>query len=250
MSSQGLERMRRHSHRGITSMLALIEAGIARRTVKLAPEPPGQRFGFVLPAAAEHADPIVFTAIGDSAIAGCGVAQQQDGVVPMLANDIAHTLNRQVRWATHAQLGATMRRVRYRFLPKLKPSDFALVCAGSNDVLAKRKPEEWTDDLCAVLDGALAQCPRVVLCSAGPMFLSPVLKPHLRAVLDEKIEQQSIISREICAQKGVAFANVASRELSENYWAGDGFHPGPQGYRLAADIILQALWAKFPANQS
>ena len=152
----------RSIRRALRRPLAIAEAAIARRTVRLAPEPPGEREGVVTPDGA-HAPagtgiirgggaPLRLAAVGDSLIAGSGVQAQEQTLVPRIARIVAAGTGRDVEWVTHAKLGATMRRVRYRFLPEMADADVLFVCAGSNDLMARRSLDEWTDDLAAVLD--------------------------------------------------------------------------------------------------
>jgi len=122
---------------------------------------------------------------GDSLVAVSGVDAQDQALVPRVARKVAARTGRDVEWATHARLGATMRRVRYRFLPQVDGADLLFVCAGSNDLMARRSLEEWTEDLDAVLDGAVRRGRHVVACSAGQLYRSPALMATLRSVLRE-----------------------------------------------------------------
>ena len=132
--------------RGLRRSLAVAEAALARRTVRLAPEPPGEREGVVTPdgttapagsgAVRGSSAPLRLAAVGDSLVAGSGVQAQDQALVPRIARLVAAGAGRDVEWATHARLGATMRRVRYRFLPEVDDADVLFVCAGSNDLMA------------------------------------------------------------------------------------------------------------------
>ena len=122
--------------------LLLSQALWAKYTVRLAPEAPGERHGIVSPSSfvpEASARPLRLVAIGDSLVAGSGVEHQDLALTPRIARKIADTVNRPVQWETHAKLGSTMRRVRYRFLPEVKGHvDILFICAGSNDVMARR----------------------------------------------------------------------------------------------------------------
>ena len=133
-------------------MVALAQAAWASRTVKLAPEPPGPRTGVV---GELTSTPLTLVAVGDSLVAGSGVDAQSKALTPLIAEGVATHEDSPVQWQTHARLGATMRRVRYKYLPQIESRpDILFVCAGSNDVMARRGVDEWRDDLQVTLDEA------------------------------------------------------------------------------------------------
>ncbi|WKR21433.1 hypothetical protein AIF0345_1344 [Actinomyces israelii] len=239
--------------RGLRRSLAVAEAALARRTVRLAPEPPGEREGVVTPdgttapagsgAVRGSSAPLRLAAVGDSLVAGSGVQAQDQALVPRIARLVAAGAGRDVEWATHARLGATMRRVRYRFLPEVDDADVLFVCAGSNDLMARRSLQEWTDDLAAVLDGAARRGRHVVACSAGQLYRSPALMATLRSVLREWTDAQTEASAAVCAERGVPFVDVAHCDLKDGFWADDGFHPSAAGYEMAAGMIARVVLA-------
>ena len=244
----------RSIRRGLRRPLAIAEAVIARRTVHLAPEPPGDREGVVTPDGAmapvgsgvvrHGVAPLRMAAIGDSLIAGSGVPAQDQSLVPRISRLVSAGTGRDVEWAMHARLGATMRRVRYRFLPEVSGADVLVVCAGSNDLMARRGLDEWTDDLAAVLDGAARRGRHVVVCSSGQLYRSPVLMPTLRSVLREWTDAQTDVSAAICAERGIPFIDVAHCDLNDDFWADDGFHPSAAGYEMAAGMIARVVLAR------
>ena len=174
-------------------------------------------------------------------LAGSGVDAQDQALVPRVARRVAARTGRDVEWATHARLGATMRRVRYRFLPEVDGADLLFVCAGSNDLMARRSLEEWTEDLDAVLDGAVRRGRHVVACSSGQLYRSPALMATLRSVLREWTDIQTEASAAICARRGIPFVDVAHCDLDEGFWADDGFHPSAAGYEMAAGMVARAM---------
>lgn len=187
----------------------------AKKFVKLAPEAPGERAGVV---GFGDGEPATLVAIGDSSAAGCGVATQADGFTPKIALGFSPHLGRPVAWSTHAQLGATMRRVRYRFLPEVHGHpDYLIISAGSNDVMARRTPTEWRDDLSATLDEAMQRASQVVLCSAGPMYASPALPKTLRRAVGQSVDNRAKITQELCAARGIPFANLIPVALPEGF---------------------------------
>ncbi len=135
-----------------------------------------------------------------------------------------------------------MRRVRHRFLDEVEGRpDILFVCAGSNDIMARRTRAEWADDLEAVLGRSLEMAAHVVLCSAGQPHNSPRLPAMLRRELAKRIDAQTADSKSICARLGVDYADVAHADLVEGFWASDGFHPSEAGYEQAAGMVVGAM---------
>lgn len=220
-----------------------------QRTVTLDPEPPGERRG-VAPWGEGTGEALSLASVGDSLIAGCGVADQSEALTPRIARHLAEQCGAPVQWQAHGQLGATMRRVRYRLLPEAAESargaDVLFLCAGSNDVMAGRTGEEWADDLEAVLDAARGLAGRIVVCSAGQPSRSPAVPHLLREELRHRIDAQTAMSRQICAERGVDYVDVAHADLCEGFWAGDRFHPSAAGYELAARLVAAAMSGEAP----
>ncbi|KAB5607476.1 SGNH/GDSL hydrolase family protein [Bifidobacterium jacchi] len=233
--------------------VALTEALVAKHTVRLAPEPAGDRAGTVRPArlaadshAGEH--PISLVAVGDSLTVGCGVDDQIKGLVPDMARSLARITGREVAWQTHGRLGATMRRVRFRLLPEVQVRpDLLVLCAGSNDLMARRSETEWREDLTAAIDEATALSRHVVVISSGQVYRSPALGHTLRKAILDMTDRQTAISRSICAARGIPFVDMTHYDTGlsdDRFWASDRFHPSEECYRLLADGVLAQLGEK------
>ena len=226
--------------------IALTEALVAQHTVQLAPEPDGERRGLVS-VPADHApssnEPFTLVVVGDSLTVGCGVDNQRDGLVPDMARTLTNVVNRPVQWAAYGKLGATMRRVRFRLLPQVKEQpDLLVLCAGSNDVMARRSPKEWRADLTAAIDEAKALCPHVVVLSSGQVYRSPALGRTLRKAILDMTDAQTAISKTICADKHVRFVDMTHYDTGltdTEFWANDDFHPSKRCYRLLADGVIE-----------
>ena len=261
--------------------IALAEALVAKHTVKLAPEPAGEREGLVIVSHSVQADavqpdavqsesgsagdsvadmfgtsrdsadrsdssairPLTLVTVGDSLTVGCGVANQSEGLTPDMAHALASRTGRPVRWMTHGKLGATMRRVRFRLLPEVTETpDLLVLCAGSNDLMARRSMKEWSADLTAAIDEAKALCPNVVVISSGQVYRSPALGRTLRKAILEMTDAQTAISRRICADRQVTFVDMTHYDTGltdAEFWADDDFHPSKRCYRLLADGVIE-----------
>lgn len=226
--------------------LVLAEAVWAKHRVKLAPEPLGERQGLAPAPGDPTSDqqPLRLVAVGDSMVAGCGTRNQSEGLVPSLARDLARVVGRPVHWQAIGRLGATMRRVRYRLLPQVDTHpDLLFLCAGSNDVMAGRTLGEWAQDLGAAVDLARERSRSVVVSSAGQPNRCPSLPHALRRAIGVAIDQQTPVSRELCARRGVTYVDITHdpAPLRPGFWSFDGFHPSAFGYRLVADAVVRRV---------
>lgn len=236
------------------NVLALAQAWWARHAVHLDPEPEGDRSGSVTVADDPVGKPLRFVAVGDSMIAGCGVDNQSDGLTPALAKCFSRTLHRSIDWEAYGRLGATMRRVRYRLLPEIEGNaDLVVICAGSNDLMARRALDEWRADLSATIDEAKTICGNIVVFSAGQLYRSPSLGAELRKVIGRMTDEQTAASKAICERKHVAYLDMAHEDVHadlDSFYAHDRFHPGRCGYEYMAQRVAELLQEWLMANLS
>ncbi len=232
------------------NVLALAEAWWAQHSIHLDQEPGGDRFGTIIIEGDMRAAPLRMVAIGDSMIAGCGVDDQAHGFTPDLAAVFSRVLNRSIAWESYGKLGATVRRVRYRLLPEVEGrADLLVLCAGSNDLMARRSLEEWRTDLAAAIDEAKRLSDNIVVFSAGQLYRSPSLGKALRQVIKRMTDEQTAASKAICEQKQVLFLDMTHEDVhadQERFYAHDNFHPSDYGYSYMAECTatMAGDWLK------
>ena len=231
------------------NILALAEAWCAQHSIHLDPEPEGERHGSI-GVATNQTTPLRFVTVGDSMIAGCGVDNQAQGFTPDMAAEFSNILNKPIDWEAHGKLGATMRRVRYRLLPEIHgTADLLILCAGSNDLMARRSLAEWKTDLAATLDEAQAISDNIIVFSAAQLYRSPSLGTSLRKVIETMTDDQTKASKTICSQKGALFLDMTHEDVHADqtrFYAHDRFHPSDYGYRYMAKQVgtLIGPWLK------
>ena len=226
--------------------VALVQAWWAKEHITLAKEPPGSRRGLCSPPdQGRDLEPLTMLVVGDSMAVGCGVKDQSQGFVPDIAACLAARLGRPVSWSTQGRLGATIRRVRYRFLPALQDHpDLLVLCAGSNDIMANRTDEQWRDDLAASIELAKDKGRQVLVLSSGQLYRDPALGRALRAEVERRIARQTQTSRQVCQEASVPFVDATRDDVGTDrpdFWGTDHFHPGVEGYRRMAACVVDHI---------
>ncbi|WEV45957.1 GDSL-type esterase/lipase family protein [Bifidobacterium sp. ESL0690] len=239
---------------GIGTPLAAIEAIRAKHTIHLAEAPGGEPFGVRKfdGSTSDDVKPLSVCAIGDSMVAACGTQDQQEGLIPDLAQGFAQAFKRDVRWEAHGKLGATMRRVRYRLLPEVlksgKKFDILVICAGSNDIMANRTLDEWRADLSAVLDEAKPLSDHIVVLSPGQMQHEPSLGKALRCALEHEMDEQAAVSKEVCAEHNARYVDMIHENVhadAPDFFSPDHFHPSAKGYSYMVAGVIAKLGTTF-----
>lgn len=181
--------------------------------------------------------------LGDSTAAGVGVADADD----TLPRQVAAGLDRPVELTVLARSGARLADVIENQLPAvaaLRP-ELVLVSIGANDAThvtsARSYQRNW--ERLRVPEGA-----RLVALGIPDMGSPRRLAQPLRALagwrgrrLDRRGARRvgragPAIYVDIAATTGPAF-----RADPERYFAADRYHPGPEGYRLWAEAVLEEL---------
>lgn len=228
--------------------IAFMQALWFARHVHLAPEPPGNRSGTIMPQDMRKSEPMLVEFFGDSQIAGCGTENQSQGLAPAMARELARLSGRPVKWNATGQLGATMRRVRYRQLASFADThthaDIIILCAGSNDILAGRDVTQWTDDLGGSITAAKRFSDLVIVTSAAQIWTCPALGRALKRKVKGLVHQQTWVSRQICEVHDALFVDLTTPNVhtdEKEFWASDRFHPSAIGYQHIATAFGQEL---------
>lgn len=191
--------------------------------------------------------PFRLAVVGESTAAGSGVATHSEGFAASLAGELASQAARYVHWQTLGQHGATARRIRYKLLSQLEGAfDSVVLLAGANDVLSGRTPEEWADDLAAIVDDLANRAEEVTVVGIPPFREFPSLPLTLRRYLAEQATALDVVSQQVCADRP-SVTWVTSHGLPEDkaaFFSGDGFHPSASGYRYWAQAVARGTQAQ------
>ncbi len=83
--------------------------------------------------------------IGDSTIAGVGVATHKEGFCGSLADELAKKLQASISWKVYARSGYTAQRIIAKTLPRIVESetDLIVIGLGGNDAFTLNSPGKW-----------------------------------------------------------------------------------------------------------
>lgn len=186
--------------------------------------------------------PMRIAVVGESTAAGYGADTHADGFPGCLARELAARTRRPVTWEVVGQFGATARRIRYRLLPRLGENlNVAVLLAGGNDVLTRRTPEQWADDLAAIVGGLTDRAEHVAVVGIPPFALFPSLPTTLGRYLGERASALDEVSRQVCAEQPRTTWIGSTGIPPPNFFAHDRFHPSASGYRHWAQAVADHL---------
>ncbi|MEM8576432.1 MAG: SGNH/GDSL hydrolase family protein [Pseudomonadota bacterium] len=184
--------------------------------------------------------------IGDSSMAGVGADHLDQALPGQVRQALAPYYD--VRWHMHARSSATTRST-LRSLPP-HPCDIAVLALGVNDVTGMVPLRRWMDQTTALVDGLIKRGARAVHLSAvPPMQRFPALPQPLAWLLGAQAERMNAALRAFAAEvPEVTLHTLPDIDFSPGHVARDGFHPGPETYRLWGALIAEAILST-PGNR-
>lgn len=234
---------------GLTFGLLLVEARLAKKIIKAAPNgaPPAadRVYGAALPG-----DPIPFVVLGDSTAAGLGVQEPDETLGALLATGLSATASRPVALTTFAKSGS-----RSEALPgqvtralEMRP-EIALIMIGANDVTARTPAAESVRHLdIAVRRLRDAGCDVVVGTCPDLGSVEPLMQP-LRWVARRASRQLAAAQTIVVVERGgrsVSLGGLLGPEFAANpleMFSADRYHPSARGYAAAAAALLPSMAA-------
>lgn len=227
--------------------LLILQGRRTRRITPRLPEAAGPRDGI---AGTQHGTgALTLIAIGESPVAGVGVATQQEAITAQLAEILSHDVQRPVQWRAIGRNGVTAREAHQLLLSKVaqQPTDIVFVAFGVNDTTAFRPVGQWRNDIRSLLEAIDRRCmPGMILLSGvPPMAHFPALPQPLRWVMGLKAAALDAAVRDIANTMPQLHARllhvpVAIDPADSSVMASDGYHASAKGCRVWAGLIAEA----------
>jgi lysophospholipase L1-like esterase len=182
------------------------------------------------------------TVLGDSAAAGHGIGSADDALPRRLGRAL-HADGTAVEVRCLAADGAATRDVLEQQLPELEPTDVVVVGVGVNDalrrqptVLVRRDTRELLQSLRSTVPDAVA-----VLITCPDLGVAPGLPAAVRGAVGWRCRAVAAAQQEAATALEVPAIGLDRSVLRPELFGEDGFHPGPDGLRELAELVLDHL---------
>lgn len=194
--------------------------------------------------------PFKLVTLGESTIAGLGVATHEEGFTGTLAAHLGSQLERQVEWGVYAKSGYTAADVRRQLVPKLptEAPDLIVIGLGGNNAFGLHPPWVWrrqARQLIEDLRKRYADTP-IVFTDMPPVRAFPAFTPLMRFLIGNLVEMLGrTLAKEVARHPGVYYYDHVitfedwSKRLGVSGQAADFFSDGVHPSRLTYQV-----WAR------
>jgi lysophospholipase L1-like esterase len=184
--------------------------------------------------------------LGESTVAGCGIATQDQALGAQTARALAALCRRTVHWAAVGRIGVTARQAARDLegpVAEAPRADLLVVALGVNDVMRQTPAAAFVRDLGAVI--AMARRHHgplpVVIAGVPPVGSFPALPQPLRALLGLRAWWLDRAAARLAAvDPRAAYVPMRVRGDLRHLFAADGFHPSAAGDELWAAALAEA----------
>jgi lysophospholipase L1-like esterase len=192
--------------------------------------------------------------LGESTMAGVGVASHKEGYVGTLSTQLSKEWNIKVGWNVQARNGATSRALRKNILSRKVgiKSHLLIIALGANDAFHLHSPDYWERQIKKLVACIRMHHPRsaILFLQMPPMKDFPAFTLLMKVIFGSLVNWYAKRLAEISRQtEGVWFVRdgidlkqeeLAEKSLSEHHFS-DGMHPSQRGYQLWAENTLQFI---------
>ncbi|MES2037976.1 MAG: SGNH/GDSL hydrolase family protein [Pseudomonadota bacterium] len=190
--------------------------------------------------------------IGESPVAGVGVANYEEAITAQLAKALADKLDTAVAWQALGQNGARLSWAR-QVLPAFRQAqghaspawDVILVAFGVNDTTSFCPVSSYRVELQSLMDELqmlLKPSGLIVLAGVPPMQVFPALPAPLRQVLGMKARALDQINREMATSRQQVLHLPFTANLQDvRQMAEDGYHPSALGVSIWAEELAKTF---------
>lgn len=197
-------------------------------------------------------DSLRILGIGESPVAGVGVANYEEAITAQLAKALAGKLDAAVAWQALGQNGARLSWARQALPAFLQTQihaspawDVILVAFGVNDTTSFCPVNSYRAELQSLLDELqmmLKPSGLIVLAGVPPMQVFPALPAPLRQVLGMKARALDQINREMSASRQRVLHLPFTPSLQDaRLMAEDGYHPSALGVSIWAKELAKTF---------
>ena len=187
-------------------------------------------------------EPLRLLVLGESTVAGVGVAELRQALPVQLAEALARLQGRPVRWRACGENGITAAQACVRLLPQVldEPIDLAVLVFGVNDSTRLTSLARWQLSLTLMSETLTLHGARVVFTAVPPLQHFTALPRLLRRLLGARAGLLDSRLMRLAGRLGSGHCPV-DLAFSSDYLARDGYHPSALGYRVWAEALAARL---------
>lgn len=188
--------------------------------------------------------------VGESPVAGVGVATYEEALAAQLARCLARRLERAVAWTALGENGADAAGVLARLAPRVPPCDVALIVMGVNDTTRFTGLRRWRARMADLITAVQARCiGPVVVAGVPPMGRFSALPQPLRAWVGLRAALLDGEVARVAAERAVLYAPVPAL-VEPRHLARDGYHPSVDGCAAWAELLADRIADRIAAQRT
>ena len=190
--------------------------------------------------------PLRLLVLGESTVAGCGIATQDEALGAQTARALAVLCRRTIHWTAVGRIGVTARQTARDLeepVAAAPRADLLVVALGVNDVMRQTSAAAFARDLAAVIAMARRHHGPLPAVVAGvpPVGSFPALPQPLRAVLGLRAWWLDRAAARLAeSDPRAAYVPMRVRGDLRHLFAADGFHPSAAGDAVWAAALAEA----------
>lgn len=196
--------------------------------------------------------PVRLLILGDSSVAGVGVAKLEEGLAVQIAQALAEKSKRQIALRMAAANSATSADLRDWVVPNLPRDafDIVLLVVGMNDAKNLHTSRRFLKTFGSLAYALRSRFPSAVIAHwpIAPMSIFPVLPQPLKTLLKIRSDRIDGLAACLCAERGL---ERFERRMTfpQDGFARDGFHVNEAGCAIWADDVADALLANLAVRE-
>lgn len=197
--------------------------------------------------------------IGESSIAGVGVATHEEGFTGTLAKELSKFLKMTVDWKVYAKRGFTARKVEETIVPQITENeqdiDLLVVGIGGNDTFQLNRPKRWKKDIQRLIHSLQKKFKGVpiVFIDLPPVRELPAFTKIIKLILGNLREMLADeLDRLVLHYKNTYYYphSITMKDWTERYqvpnscvstFFSDGIHPSKLAYQVWAMDVARFM---------
>lgn len=223
---------------GIDLIPAIVVGLQKKLTVSRLPDAPAPWEGTI-----DGAEPLRVLVVGDSTAAGCGVENRDEMLAARIAHHVSAATGRGAQWRAIGQNGhRTDEFIRDYLADAIAwPADVIYISLGANDAMGVRNRRRAADNIVTIARALRDANPGAVIAmSSLPAFFRFTRLPEpLRSTLYRVVQGIERTARIRLDRELSIPMNRPPVPYPDGFFARDGFHPGPLGYDLWAQLVVE-----------